>query len=177
MTSISATLSPHAGRGKSTVCSRTRLDEAGEVLRPGVAGVDVAGIVDADAFQRTEGLGFLDEARDLAVLGAAEADALLEARIELVTGLGVGDVDLVFLVDPDSARAAELLPLGEELAVLVEDLDAAISAVGDEQASGGIHGETMRHVEFARALAFLAPRLDELAILGELDDAGVGLLA
>jgi hypothetical protein len=31
----------------------------------------------------------------------------------------------------------------------------------------------VRHVEFAGALAFLAPRLDELAVLVELDDAGM----
>jgi hypothetical protein len=35
----------------------------------------------------------------------------------------------------------------------------------------------VRHVEFARRRTFLAPRLDELAVLGELDDPGIGLVA
>src|SRR6266446_4464836 len=70
---------------------------------------------------------------DFAVLGAADADALLEAGIQLLAGLRVGDIDHVVLVDGDAARAAELSPLGEEFPVLIEDLDAAIGAVGDEQ--------------------------------------------
>src|SRR5205823_1104993 len=35
----------------------------------------------------------------------------------------------------------------------------------------------MRLVEFAGRLAFLAPGLDELSVLGKLDDARIGLLA
>src|SRR6266567_323819 len=35
----------------------------------------------------------------------------------------------------------------------------------------------MRFVEFALSLAFLAPGLDELAVLGKLHDARIGLLA
>src|SRR5258708_27021511 len=151
------------------------LSEPLQLLSVGVARIDVAVVVYADAFEGTEVLGFLDEPGDLAVLGAADPDALLEARIGLVARLRVGDIDAVVLVDPDPARPAELLPLGEELAVLVEDLKAVVGAVGDEQASGRIEREPARHVEFARSLAFLAPRLDELAITGELDDAAVGL--
>src|SRR5258706_6312564 len=156
---------------------RQLLPEFLQPLGVGVARIDVAVVVHADAFEGARIFGFLDESGNLAVLGAADPDALLEARVGLVGRLRVGDVDAVVLVDPDPARPAELLPLGEELAVLVEDLEAAVGAVGDEQASGRIEREPVRHVELARSLAFLAPRLDELAITGELDDAGVGLVA
>src|SRR5262249_37145669 len=142
-----------------------------------IAGIDVAVVIDTDAFEGARVLGFLNEAADLAVLGAADPDALLEAWIGLISRLRVGDIDLVVLVDPDTARPAELFPLGEELAVLVEDLEAAVGAVGDEQTAGGIECEPVRHIEFAGSGAFLAPRLDELAVGGELDDAGVGLVA
>src|SRR5215475_3177797 len=138
-----------------------------ELLQPlgtRVAGIDIAVAVHADAFQGAEVFGFLDEPGDLAVLGVADPDALLEARVGLVARLRVGDIDLVVLVDPHAARPAELLPFGEELAVLVEDLEAVVGAVGDEQASGGIERKPVWYVELARSLAFLAPLLDELAV-------------
>src|SRR5439155_21137967 len=68
-------------------------DPAAQVHPVGVAGIDIAGIVDADAFQRAEVNGLGNELRDIAVLGAADADALLEARVGLVGRLRVGDVD------------------------------------------------------------------------------------
>src|SRR6266436_1951161 len=164
-------------RRRPLVLLRQFLPEFLEPLSVRIAGIDVAVVVHADAFEGAGVFGFLDEAGDLAVLGTADPDALLEARVGLVGRLRVGDVDSVVLVDPDAARPAELLPLGKELAILVEDLEAAIGAVGDEQAPGRIESEPVRHVEFARSLAFLAPRLDELAVAGEFDDAGVGLVA
>src|SRR5205085_6601327 len=56
-------------------------DPAAQVHPVGVAGIDIAGIVDADPFERAEVDGLGNECRDLAVLGAADADALLEARV------------------------------------------------------------------------------------------------
>src|SRR5258708_24778698 len=96
------------------------LPEFLQPLSARVAGIDVAVVVHADAFESAGVFGFLDEPADLAVLGAADPDALLEARVGLVGRLRVSDVDGVVLVDPDPARPAELLPLGEALAVLVE---------------------------------------------------------
>ena len=49
--------------------------------------------------------------------------------------LRIGAVEHVVLVDEDAAQAAELLPLLEELAVLVEDLEPDVAAVGDEEPS------------------------------------------
>src|SRR5262245_58634256 len=67
------------------VLLRQLLPELLQPLGACVAGIDVAVIVHADAFQGAGVFGFLDEPGDLAVLGAADADALLEARVALVS--------------------------------------------------------------------------------------------
>src|SRR5262249_33173602 len=72
---------------------------------------------------------------------------------------------------------AELPPFGEKFSVLVEDLDAVVRAVSDEQLPARIHGESMGHVELALSLARFAPGLDEFSVLGELHDARVRLLS
>src|SRR5467141_6097 len=140
---------------------RQLLPEFLQPLGVGVARIDVAVVVHADAFEGARIFGFLDESGNLAVLGAADPDTLLEARVGLVGRLRVGDVDHVVLVNEHAARPADLLPLGEELAILIEDLDAAVETVGDEHAAGGIEGDPMRPVELALRLALLAPGLDE----------------
>ena len=55
------------------------------------------------------------------------------------------------------AGAAELLPFREELAVLIEDLDAIVASVGYEKPPLRIHGQRMQF-EFARPRAELGPR-------------------
>ena len=65
---------------------------------------------------------------------------------------------------------AELLPLPEELAVLIEDLEPHVAAVGDEETAARIEGETVRRAELAGRGAELAPRLDELSVFRELVD-------
>src|SRR5262249_22992722 len=70
-----------------------------------------------------------------------------------------------------------LRPLVDEFAVLVEDLDAVVVAIADEQASARVHCQRVRRVELAGCTAFLSPGLDELAILGEFHDAGIGVAA
>src|SRR6185295_18425973 len=64
----------------------------------------------------------------------------------------------------------ELEPLRDELAVLVEDLDAVVLTVADKQPAPGIEDECVDKVELAGAHAFLPPRLDEPAALVELRD-------
>jgi hypothetical protein len=59
----------------------------------------------------------------------------LEARIVARGRLRIGDVDHVVLVDGNVARAPELLPFGNELAVRLENLDPVVGAVGDVDAS------------------------------------------
>jgi len=47
----------------------------------------------------------------------------------------------------------------------------------ESTAAGRIHRQAVRHIELARPLALLAPLLDVLAVLVELDDAVVGVAA
>src|SRR6516162_3844762 len=48
--------------------TRVLLHEPAEILGVGVARIDIAGVVRADAFERTELLGFRNEGADLLVL-------------------------------------------------------------------------------------------------------------
>src|SRR5262249_24941507 len=89
----------------------------------------------------------------------------------------VGHVEDVVAVDEEATRAPELLPFLEKFPVLVEDLDAVVGAVADEDAALGVDGNRVRRVELSGRRAFLAPRLDELPVLRELDDARVGIPA
>src|SRR5213593_4561637 len=75
------------------------------------------------------------------------------------------------LIDVNPARPAELFPLCDELAVLVEDLDPVVVPVADEQPAFGIHRERVRLVELAGSGPQLAPGLDQLPIPGELENA------
>src|SRR5262249_53101308 len=140
-----------------------RIDFGAVDVSPRVGGDALGGAAGPRAAPLLHGQGIRNERRDLAVLGAADAQSAFEAWVLGVVGFGVGDIDDVALVDEDPAWPAELLPFSEEFSVLVEDLDAAVGAVADEQPSARIHGERVRHVEFARPGALLAPGLDELA--------------
>src|SRR4029077_9933151 len=116
-----------------------------------------------------------DQRGDLAVIGIADPQAPLEAGILRRIGFGIGDVDDVVAVDEDAARPAELLPFRDEFPILVEDLDAIVGAVADEQPAARIHGKPVEHIELARARPLLALSLDEGAVLRELDDPSVGV--
>src|SRR5262249_49491335 len=101
--------------------------------------VYVAAGVGSDAFGGARGWGLLDRIGDEglhgAVLGAADADAALPAVVIAGDGFGFGirDVDDVILIDVNSARPAELLPLVDEFPVLVEDLNSIVVPVADEE--------------------------------------------
>src|SRR5262245_17729662 len=144
----------------------------------GPAAVDIAGIVEAHSFGRRDlGIGCRNEGRHRAVLGAADADTGLEAGIVGLGRLIVRHVDHVVLVDGDVARPAELLPFGDELSVRIENLDAAVAAVGHENPPLGIHRDAMQRIELALTLAVLAEGQELLAGLVELDDAVIGVPA
>ena len=70
-------------------------------------------------------------------------------------GFGIGDVDTVVLRDRDAARPPELPPLLEKLAALIEDLDAIVLAVADEQPAARVDRDGVRLADLAgpRALA------------------------
>src|SRR4051812_18455259 len=70
-----------------------------------------------------------DPVEDLAARGVADADAAQPAGVRRdAVRLGIGDVDAA-VAQRDAARAAELLPFGDEVAVGVEDLDAMVAPV------------------------------------------------
>src|SRR5207253_5682660 len=84
-----------------------------------------------DAFGRAgrllHGAEGRDKDGDLAVLDAADANARPDARVILRVRLMIGYVKDIVAVDVDPARPAELLPLCEEFAILVEDLHAIVA--------------------------------------------------
>src|SRR5262245_64594068 len=116
--------------------------------------------------------GIRNERVHLAVLRASDADAARAARIVAVAlnalRLRVDHEDPIVLVDEDSAGAAELLPLVEELPVLIEYLDAIVRTVGHEHAATRINGDGMRPYEFARRCAIYDSGLDYLFIFSQL---------
>src|SRR5438876_1255677 len=63
--------------------------------------------------------------------------------------------------------------LAQERAVAIEDLDAAIAAVGYIDVAPGIRGDAMRRMKLAGLAAAVAPRLEPVAAAVDLRDAGV----
>src|SRR5581483_6427968 len=110
-------------------------DVAFDAARADLRAVDDAVHVGCDPFGRARraravGVRFRirNERGDAAVLRAADADAALPSGVVAVLAfdvarLRVGDIQRVVPVDEEPARTAELLPLGDEAAVLIEDLD------------------------------------------------------
>src|SRR5262245_4469974 len=141
-----------------------------EPFGPHFGAVDVAGGIGRDTFRRARAAGLLDRVRNErghdAVADPSDADAALPAVVVLRNRFrfGIGDVDDVVLVDEHAARPAELEPLVEIVAVLIEDLDAVVLPVGDEQPAALVHRERVRDVDLARTRALRPPRLDELAV-------------
>jgi hypothetical protein len=68
---------------------------------------------------------------------------------------------------------AELFPRGEKFAVPIEDGDAAVAAVGDEEAPLRIERDHMGALELAVARTQMAEGRDELSVLVELHDARI----
>jgi hypothetical protein len=86
-----------------------------QIPRTGFACVEVARGIYHDTFGRTRrlllGAEGRDEGGDLAVPGAADADARPDARVVFRVRLVIGYVKDVVAVDVDLALPAELLPL------------------------------------------------------------------
>ena len=68
-----------------------------------------------------------------------------------------------------------MLPLVEKLAVRVEDLDAIVLAIPDVDPSLCVDRNSVRQVELARAVAFLAPCGEEGTVFRELRDSGIAV--
>src|SRR6267143_4261450 len=122
----------------------------GKLARPDFPAEDIAHRVHGNAFGGAGALHLLriwNAVEDFAGFELADADAAEPAGVRGdAVGFGVGDVDEA-VAQVDAARAAELLPLGDEAAVLLEDLDAVVAAVGDEEPPLGVHGDVVRSLE------------------------------
>ena len=103
----------------------------------GFGGVDVAGGIDRDAFTHCAfgSIGYMrrNEGRYMAVFQTADADAAQPAGMNARLGFGIGDIDVVVVVDGNSAGTAEFLEFADVISGLGEDLDSMIVPVGDDQ--------------------------------------------
>src|SRR5205814_7976590 len=69
---------------------------------------------------------------------------------------------------------AELMPGGDEIAVLIENLDATVATVGNIDAPERAADENVvRIVEIAGSRSFMAPGFDEPAVPGKFKDTAV----
>ena len=90
-----------------------------------------------------------------------------------LSGVPVRKPEVLVRVDEQTARRAGMLGFAKIGAVGVEHLDALIVAVSHVQQPLGVDRDRMRDVELARTGPLLAPGLDEVAVLVELDDLGL----
>src|SRR5215467_9169156 len=99
----------------------------------GCAGASV--FVDSPSFRI--GIGY--ERDDLAVFQAAHSEAAMPAVMVLGHRLrfGVSAVEVVVLVDEDSARPTPLVQLRNVISVLIKNLNAIVVAIGDIQPALG----------------------------------------
>src|SRR5205809_4842249 len=152
-----------------------------QVFWPDFGAVHVAVRIGGDAFPGARArefrllprIGIRNEVLDGSILRAADADTALPAVVVARHRfrLRVGHENRVLLVDVDPARPAELLPLGQVLAILIEDLNPIVVPIADKQPALRVHRERMRLIEFVRAGASLAPRFDQRTVLREFENA------
>src|ERR1700676_36757 len=154
-----------------------------QILGSNLGSVDDASGIDGHALGGACAGGILhrigNERLHGAVEGASDADAPLPCGVieSDRARLRIGDVKHIVLIDEDSAGPAELPPFRDEFALLIEDLDAIVAAVGDEQAAFGIERQGMGNVDLSRGGALGSPGLEEFSALGKLYDARVAVAA
>src|SRR6266702_2248012 len=157
---------------------RSALHVLYQLPRADFAAVDVAFRIDGHSLRRARPLHFErvgNTVQDVAVFEASDPDASLPSRVRCnPVGFGVGHIDHV-VAQGHAARATELLPFRDERAVLVEDLDAHVSTVGDKEPPLRIHGDVVRGPEFRRPRSQFAKGLDEFSVLREPGDPRDGI--
>src|SRR5277367_660096 len=110
-----------------------------QIARTDFRPVDVSLRIHGDALSSAGGalrIGIRNKRDHLAILDAADADAPHAAGIVSIGSLtvvrfGVRRVEHVVPVDKQPAGPAELLPFGDKLPILIEDLDTIIGSVSD----------------------------------------------
>src|SRR5262245_38200081 len=113
------------------------LDVPHEPLGAYLGAVNVALRIGGDALGRAGNGGLLDrigdECRHDTITDSTDPNASLPAIMILCNRFrfGIGHVDDVVPVNEDATRPAELEPLVELVALLVENIDAVIAAIGE----------------------------------------------
>src|SRR5215470_5091815 len=148
-------------------CGFSRRSALGIALNPLGAihpHIDVAVVIDGYGLAPLSvagGLAFRErggnEGGHRSVPGAADREPAPEATIDSPGRFGIRAIKNIVLVDEEATRAPKLFPLGDKLAILIEDFDAVVPAVSDEQAASRIHRQRMRQSKLPRAAAPLAP--------------------
>jgi len=132
---------------------------------------------------RTEVARIRDESEQRAINGIADHDAALFTRLHLRRSVASGrlvaqrdaDINLVIRANEDRAWLAKLMPSGDEIAVLIENLDTTVATIGNVDASErAADRDIVRVIEIVRRRSFVTPGLDEAAILGGASDLGTG---
>src|SRR5262249_48940217 len=100
----------------------------------------------------------------------------LEIELQHLTREAVHHEDRV-LTDVEAARQSCELHLTDERALVVEDLNALVLAIGHPEQPLCVDRDPVRDFELARLLALAAPRRDELPRLVELEHAGIAFRA
>src|SRR5207248_5452422 len=91
-----------------------------------------------------------DRGRILEPVDALDYSAVLDAGDVQTVVLGaVDDIEAIALGE-DAPRRAEIRPLGDELAALIEHLDALVAAIADVEPSLRVDGDAVRLVELSR---------------------------
>src|SRR5712671_4314644 len=97
--------------------------------------------------------------------------------VDVVRRIGIGDIKHRIRTrgHADRLGISEIADLRLEGAVVVEDLDAVVVAVGDIDIALRVNRNAADIVELALAGALLAPAFDEFAVLVEFGDARIAL--
>lgn len=109
--------------------------------------------------------GLAEGAKDFAVL--VEFDDAIVSSIDHPNVLVRGDLQTV--------RVTVAVPLLDEFAVGVKDLDTLILAIPDVDAALIVDGDAVRQIKFAGAGSELSPRLEIIAIAIKLYDARIAV--
>src|SRR5215813_5606169 len=149
---------------RPTLRASLPLDVFAHVVWSDIGRIDAAHCIDGDAggtrnlrIVLIADFGVRDDCRHFAVADVADEYAADGARVGFFIGLRIGDEQRAVSGDEQSARAAELFPGVEVVAVLVENLQPVVRSVGDEDAPLRIDVERMGLVELARARSGPAP--------------------
>src|SRR5262249_32946178 len=117
-----------------------------------------------------------DECRHDTITDSTDPNASLPAIMILCNRFrfGIGHIDNVVLVNEDAARPAKLEPLLDVVALLVENLDTVIAAIGEKEPPARIHREGRGNAHPARPGPLFPPGLDNFAVFAKLDEARFG---